>query len=62
MPAKKAQRIPLTLLQTIIGAVESVLSELAAGRHPGNLKDFDHVKEVIGFNEYYSEEERYTGE
>lgn len=62
MPAKKAQRIPLTLLQTIIGAVESALSELAAGRHPGNLKDFDHVKEVIGFNEYYSEEERYTGE
>jgi 2-methylisocitrate lyase-like PEP mutase family enzyme len=50
---------PLTLLQAIITAVETALSELGAGSHPGGLKDFEHVKEVIGFNDYYREEERY---
>jgi 2-methylisocitrate lyase-like PEP mutase family enzyme len=50
---------PLTLLQTIITSVEAALEQLAAGRHPDGLKDFEHVKEVIGFEQYYLEEERY---
>ncbi|HSL41545.1 MAG TPA: isocitrate lyase/PEP mutase family protein [Desulforhopalus sp.] len=51
---------PLALLQTIITAVEAALADLAAGRHPAQLKDFEHVKEVIGFNDYYQEESRYA--
>ncbi len=52
---------PLTLLQSIITAVESSLEQLAAGSHPGGLRDFEHVREVVGFPDYYDEEERYAG-
>ena len=52
---------PLTLLQAIISAVESALSDLSAGNHPVGLKDFEHVRDVVGFNDYYRGEERYTG-
>ena len=51
---------PLTLLQTIITAVEDSLAQLAEGIHPQGLRDFDHVKEAIGFPKYYQEEERYS--
>lgn len=66
LPPTELQRIgytiaayPLTLLQTIITSVEAALKQLAGGRHPVGLKDFEHVKEVIGFEQYYLEEERY---
>lgn len=51
---------PLTLLQTIITAVEDSLGQLARGIHPEGLRDFEHVKETIGFPDYYQEEERYS--
>jgi len=51
---------PLTLLQAIISAVEAALASLAQGEHPTGLKDFEMVKDIIGFNDYYREEERYT--
>lgn len=51
---------PLTLLQAIITSVESALTDLAAGHHPEGLRGFEHVKDVIGFNDYYREEERYS--
>jgi 2-methylisocitrate lyase-like PEP mutase family enzyme len=50
---------PLTLLQTIITSIEAALEQLAGGHHPDGLKDFEHVKEVIGFEQYCLEEERY---
>jgi 2-methylisocitrate lyase-like PEP mutase family enzyme len=50
---------PLTLLQAIITAVQDALADLAAGTHPTGLKDFETVKDIIGFNDYYREEERY---
>jgi 2-methylisocitrate lyase-like PEP mutase family enzyme len=66
LPPAELQRLgftiaayPLTLLQAIITSVEAALEQMAGGRHPGGLKDFEHVKEVIGFPEYYLEEERY---
>jgi 2-methylisocitrate lyase-like PEP mutase family enzyme len=40
---------PLALLQTMITACEAALADLAAGRHPQNLRGFEHVREVIGF-------------
>jgi len=50
---------PLTLLQAIVSAVEDALSCLANGEHPTGLKSFEAVRDTIGFNEYYREEERY---
>ena len=51
---------PLTLLQTIITAVEDSLGQLAEGIQPPGLRDFEYVKETIGFPKYYQEEERYS--
>lgn len=51
---------PLTLLQSIITAVESSLQQLAVGRHPADLRSFDHVRDVVGFQSYYEEEARYS--
>ncbi len=50
---------PLTLLQATISAVEDALASLARGKHPEGLKDFEMVKEIIGFSDYYREEQRY---
>lgn len=51
---------PLTLLQSIITAVETSLAQLAEGHHPKGLRDFEYVKEALGFPRYYEEEERYS--
>lgn len=51
---------PLALLQSIITAMETSLQSLASGSHPDNLRSFEYVREVIGFPEYYREEERYA--
>ena len=51
---------PLALLQAIITSMETALADLAAGNHPAGLRDFEHVRDVIGFTDYYAEEERYS--
>ncbi|BDD87499.1 isocitrate lyase/PEP mutase family protein [Desulfofustis limnaeus] len=51
---------PLTLLQALISALEKALSDLAAGHHPQGLRDFEHVKAVLGFPEYYRQEQHYA--
>ncbi len=54
---------PLTLLSAATKAMESALAELAAGRHPDALlKDFADLREVVGFEDYYREEDRYRGD
>ncbi len=51
---------PLTLLSAATKAMESALAELAAGRHPdGLLKDFADLRAVVGFEDYYRDEDRY---
>lgn len=47
------------LLQAIITAVDDALASQANGKHPDELKDFETVQEIIGFNDYHQEEERY---
>ncbi|GAQ83984.1 Putative isocitrate lyase [Klebsormidium nitens] len=53
---------PLSLLGVSIRAMEDALKALITGRMPppSLLPTFDEVKEVVGFNEYYKEEERYA--
>ncbi|MDH3965900.1 MAG: carboxyvinyl-carboxyphosphonate phosphorylmutase, partial [Rhodospirillales bacterium] len=51
---------PLTLLSAAMKAMEQALSEMAAGRHPDALlKDFAELREAVGFEDYYRDEERY---
>jgi 2-methylisocitrate lyase-like PEP mutase family enzyme len=67
LPADELQRLgfaiaayPLTLLQAMVTVVEAALADLAGGSHPTGLADFEHIKDVLGFPEYYREEARYA--
>lgn len=67
LPPRELHRIgysiaayPLTLLQSMITAMESSLRELAGGRHPRGLNSFEYVREVVGFPRYDDEEARYA--
>ncbi|XP_020572977.1 uncharacterized protein LOC110019586 [Phalaenopsis equestris] len=52
---------PLSLLGVSIRAMEDALTALKGGRipPPGTLPTFEEIKETVGFNEYYEEEELY---
>ena len=53
---------PLTLLSRAIRAMNEALAELADGRPPVGLLDFDDLREIVGFNEYDLEQARYESE
>ncbi|GAB4394426.1 MAG: isocitrate lyase/PEP mutase family protein [Kiloniellaceae bacterium] len=50
---------PLTLLAVAVKAMQDALNSFKAGEHPQGLLDWDSLREVVGFNAYYEEEERY---
>ncbi len=50
---------PLTLLNTAIRTMQETLKTMADSQHPKNLLSFEEIKDIVGFNDYYLEEERY---
>ncbi|MAI79739.1 MAG: carboxyvinyl-carboxyphosphonate phosphorylmutase [Deltaproteobacteria bacterium] len=50
---------PLTLLSSAIRAMNEALADLAQGRSPTGLLDFENLREVVGFPEYDLEQDRY---
>jgi 2-methylisocitrate lyase-like PEP mutase family enzyme len=50
---------PLTLLAAAMKAMQDALAAFKAGEHPKNLLDWDSLRDTVGFNAYYEEEERY---
>ena len=53
---------PLTLLSAAMKAMRDALSDMKAGRHPDDrLLSFAELREIVGFETYYAEEERYSG-
>ncbi len=51
---------PITILSAVIKATERVLDRLKEGEGYDDLiMNFEDVKDVVGFNKYYGEEERY---
>ncbi|MEN8257820.1 MAG: isocitrate lyase/PEP mutase family protein [Thermodesulfobacteriota bacterium] len=55
----KIAAYPLTLLSSAVEAIEKSLAALREGSYPEHIS-FSHLKEVIGFPEYYREDERYS--
>ncbi|RKZ87437.1 MAG: carboxyvinyl-carboxyphosphonate phosphorylmutase [Candidatus Parabeggiatoa sp. nov. 1] len=51
---------PLTLLNRAIHAMQHALETLGTEHHPEPLLSFEDIKEIVGFNDYYAEEKRYT--
>lgn len=53
---------PLTLLSAAMKAMRDALIDMKAGRHPDDrLLSFAELRETVGFEAYYAEEERYSG-
>ena len=55
----KIAAYPLTLLSAAVEAMEKSLAALKSGSYPQHIS-FDHLKDVVGFNKYYQEDERYS--
>jgi len=52
---------PLTLLNSAMTAMENALASLGAGKTPKGLSEFAHLRNVVGFDDYYEAEKRYSG-
>lgn len=53
---------PITLMLAGIYAMEQALAALAAGQTPDDTAEFAHLRDIIGFPEYYEAEKRYAAE
>jgi len=51
---------PLTLLNSAMTAMEKALVALGEGTTPDGLSDFAHLKDIVGFPEYYEAEKKYA--
>lgn len=66
LPPKELEKIgfkiaayPLTLLSSSINAMNVALEELKNGKDVSGVLPFPELRDVVGFNDYYAEEERY---
>lgn len=55
----KIAAYPLTLLSRAVAAMNEALDDLKAGREVQGLLTFPELRDVVGFDDYYREEERY---
>ncbi|MBT3906671.1 MAG: isocitrate lyase/PEP mutase family protein [Rhodospirillaceae bacterium] len=53
---------PLTLLMAGIKAMEDVLTQFKNGTYSEDSYDFSHLRDVVGFPEYYEAEKKYATE
>jgi hypothetical protein len=45
-----------------INAMEQALAALAAGQIPDNAAEFAHLRDIVGFPDYYEAEKRYAAD
>ena len=55
----KIAAYPLTLLSRAVSAMNEALDDLHAGREVQGLLTFPELREIVGFEDYYAEEDRY---
>ncbi|MCK5193693.1 MAG: hypothetical protein KAQ71_07780, partial [Desulfobulbaceae bacterium] len=55
----KIAAYPLTLLSASIQAMQNSLDILKEGDYPDHIS-FPELQKIVGFNEYYREEKRYS--
>jgi len=51
---------PLTMIKAAIAAMETALQTLKKGQTPEQLAEFAHLREVVGFEDYYEAEKKYA--
>jgi 2-methylisocitrate lyase-like PEP mutase family enzyme len=53
---------PISLMLAGIHAMEQALAALAAGQTPNTAAEFAHLRDIVGFPEYYEAETRYAAD
>lgn len=53
---------PIALMLASIQATEAALANLRAGKAPEGQATFEHLREIVGFPDYYAEEKKYAAE
>ncbi|MDX1433740.1 MAG: isocitrate lyase/phosphoenolpyruvate mutase family protein, partial [Gammaproteobacteria bacterium] len=53
---------PITLMLAGIRAMENALAALREGRMPADSAEFAHLRDIVGFPQYYEDEKRYAAE
>ena len=53
---------PISLMLAGIHAMEQALASLAAGETPRDAAEFAHLRDLVGFPEYYEAEKRYAAD
>jgi 2-methylisocitrate lyase-like PEP mutase family enzyme len=53
---------PISLMLAGIRAMEQTLAALKAGDSPTGAADFAHLRDIVGFPEYYEAEQRYSAD
>jgi 2-methylisocitrate lyase-like PEP mutase family enzyme len=51
---------PISLMLVGLQVMEDALASIKDGTHPDNLAGFGHLRDVVGFPEYYDVEKQYT--
>jgi 2-methylisocitrate lyase-like PEP mutase family enzyme len=54
---------PITLILAGIRAMEEALAKMkAGGGHPERLAEFAHLRDIVGFPDYYEAEKKYRAD
>ncbi len=53
---------PISLMLAGLKAMEDSLAAMQAGKHPQSLAEFAHLRDVVGFPDYYETEKKYAAD
>ncbi len=53
---------PISLMLAGLKAMEDSLKAMQAGKHPESLAEFAHLRDVVGFPDYYETEKKYAAD
>ncbi|MCH8238254.1 MAG: hypothetical protein IIC06_08790 [Proteobacteria bacterium] len=53
---------PISLMLAGLQAMEDALSSMRGGKHPDALAEFAHLRDVVGFPDYYETEKKYAAD
>ncbi len=53
---------PISLMLAGLQAMEGALSTMQSGKHPDALAEFAHLRDVVGFPDYYKTEKKYAAD
>ena len=53
---------PISLMLAGLRAMEKSLKSMQGGKHPDALAEFSHLRDVVGFPDYYDKEKKYAAD